>query len=247
MKRPEKAKAIERLQKALTSISELQNQPRDSPAFKKWHRDTMVAIIYTFGEESVNCNYFVNVSHERKTHAEHVPLYQSVLQSMIEEVQEYWEEQTVPGAPDARPIQANKRYVFIIFGHDRANALELQKVLRNNWNLDAKMLEDFPGKGRTLIEKFEQVADDVNYAFALMTPDDTVQKEGEDYDQARPNVLFELGWFCGRLDRSRTCILFKRTTKIPSDLKGIERYEFDKSVKEQHGSIEKELKEAGVI
>lgn len=123
----------------------------------------------------------------------------------------------------------------------------MQKVLKNGWNLDARFLEDFPGKGRTLIEKFEQVADDMTYAFALMTADDTVQKEGVDYDQARPNVLFELGWFCGRLGRSRTCILFKKKTKIPSDLEGIERYEFDKSVKEQHGAIQSELKSAGVI
>ena len=134
------------------------------------------------------------------TEAAHEPLYQSVLQSLIEEVQEYWEEQTIPGSPAARAIQANTRNVFIIFGHDRANALELQKMLKNSWNLDAVMLEDYAGKSRTLIKKFEDVADTVNYTFALMTADDTVQKAEEDYDQARPNVLFELGWFCYKQD-----------------------------------------------
>jgi predicted nucleotide-binding protein len=243
----EKAKAIERLQKALVGISELQNQPRDTPAFKKWHMDTLIAITHIFGEKSPNLNYFLDIRLELRTSAEHVPLYQSVLQSMIEEVQEYGVEQIVPGSPAARIIKANARDVFIIFGHDRANALELQKMLKTTWNLDAVMLEDYAGKSRTLIKKFEDVADTVKYAFALMTADDTVQKTGEDYDQARPNVLFELGWFCCRLTRSGVCLLFQKNTKIPSDLEGIERLEFDKSVKEQHGNIEKELKEAGVI
>ncbi len=109
------------------------------------------------------------------------------------------------------------------------------------------MLEDYAGKSRTLIRKFEDVADTVNYTFALMTADDTVQKAEEDYDQARPNVLFELGWFRCKLTRSGVCLLFQKNTKIPSDLEGIERLEFDKSVKEQHAGIQAELKSAGLI
>ncbi len=127
MKRPEKAKAIERLQKALAGLSELQNQPLDSPAFKKWHRDTMIAITHIFGEESLQLNCFLNIHLEIMTEAAHEPLYQSVLQSLIEEVQEYWEEQTIPGSPAARTIQANTRNVFIIFGHDRQTPSNYKK------------------------------------------------------------------------------------------------------------------------
>jgi hypothetical protein len=46
------------------------------------------------------------------------------------------------------------------------------------------------------------------------------------YAQARPNVIFELGWFYGSLGHSRVCILFKNGTQIHSDLGGISRVQF---------------------
>jgi predicted nucleotide-binding protein with TIR-like domain len=170
MNPPEKAKAIQRLQKALANISELQNQPLDSPAFKKWHRDTMIAIIHTFGEESLNCNFFLNVSHELKTHAEHVPLYQSALQSMIEEIQEYWEEETTPRTPAGPTVNVNTRKVFIIHGHDHGTKDTVARFV-TKLKLDPVILHEKPNEGRTIIEKFEANAE-VAYAIALLTPDD---------------------------------------------------------------------------
>ena len=61
--------------------------------------------------------------------------------------------------------------------------------------------------GATIIEKFEQHAD-VRNAFVLLTPDDvayTVDQENVPEDQrtterrARPNVIFEFGYFVGKL------------------------------------------------
>jgi predicted nucleotide-binding protein len=52
---------------------------------------------------------------------------------------------------------------------------------------------DEPGKGRTLIEKFEEEARDAVFAFALLTPDDVIKTEKVEYIQPRPNVIFELG------------------------------------------------------
>jgi predicted nucleotide-binding protein len=77
-----------------------------------------------------------------------------------------------------------------------------------------------PGKGRTLIEKFEQEAQRAVFAFAILTPDDWVSLDEVEYAQARPNVVFELGWFFGRLRREKVCILLQRGTRIHSDLDG---------------------------
>jgi predicted nucleotide-binding protein len=109
------------------------------------------------------------------------------------------------------------------------------------------VLRYHPGKGRTLIEKFEQEAQDACYAIALLTPDDLVEVSGTHQFQARPNVLLELGWFFGRLGRARVCILFKKGTKIPSDLDGISRIEFSESVEEKVLEIEAELGAAGLL
>lgn len=62
-----------------------------------------------------------------------------------------------------------------------------------------------------------------------------------------PNVTFELGWFYGRLGRSKVCILSRKGTKIHSDLDGINRIDFTESVEERIGEIERELKEARLV
>jgi len=144
------------------------------------------------------------------------------------------------------PVLGNK--VFIVHGHDEANLHKLRDLLKYRYKLDCIVMKWKAGQGRTLIEKFEQEAQDAGFAFILMTPDDLVKVEGKDeYAQARPNVIFELGWFYGKLKRDRVCILFKKGTKIHSDLDGISRIEFNESVEDKVLEIEKELKAAGLI
>jgi predicted nucleotide-binding protein len=48
---------------------------------------------------------------------------------------------------------------------------------------------------RPLTEKFEDEAQTCSFAFAIFTPDDEVVKPDKPYKQARPNVIYEVGWF----------------------------------------------------
>lgn len=137
--------------------------------------------------------------------------------------------------------------VFIVHGHDERNLRRLRDLLRTRWGINPIVMSSQPGKGRTLIEKFEEEAQQTAYAIVLMTPDDLIQLERGDYTQARPNVIFELGWFYGRLGRSKVCILFKRGNRIHSDLDGISRIEFAESVAETRDELERELLDAGVL
>jgi len=137
--------------------------------------------------------------------------------------------------------------VFIIHGHNLAAARELQNLLREELDLDGVMLKDEPEAGRTAIEKFEDCARNCEFAFALFTPDDTIIEEaGELYSQARPNALFELGWFYGNTGRKCTAILLQKGTKLPTDLDGLITLCFHDSVTEVSSRIRKELKQAGV-
>ena len=137
--------------------------------------------------------------------------------------------------------------VFIVHGHDELNLLRLKELIRDRWRLEPIVLAAKPGKGRTIIEKFEDEAQRVAFAFVLLTPDDVVATESGSYAQPRPNVVFELGWFYGRLGRNRVCILFKAGTQIHSDLDGISRVQFAESVEEVVDQIERELIEASVL
>ena len=139
------------------------------------------------------------------------------------------------------------RNVFIIHGHDMTPPLQLQKLLKDEWNIDSIILMNKPGKGRTIIEKFEEEAKKASYAFAILTPDDIINAKENQYLQARPNVIFELGWFYGRVGRDRVCIMLKEGTIIHSDLAGVSRIQFKESICEKVLEIRDELKNQSII
>ena len=239
MDRPPKSKAIERLRKVLDEISELKNLPHGSPQFEKWRRNTRVAIINTFGSELHHITDFDNISFFsfstsnfalQEAYVDGLESAASVLASMIEEINEYWEDETqTPTSSEIREdTKITTNEIFIVHGRDEGAK---DKVARFLENLDLKpvILAEMPAKGRTIIEKFEQHAQ-VGYAIVLLTPDDAGSLQGDENDpkpRARQNVIFELGFFVGRLGRKRVCALTKGTVEIPSDYAGIEYIPFN--------------------
>jgi Predicted nucleotide-binding protein containing TIR-like domain len=180
-------------------------------------------------------------------------LYRAFLLALLDELQKRPERIVrlnpfrTHSAPVEIPAPIASPTVFLIHGHDELNLLRLSKLLKDQWNLDSLVLKEKAGKGRTLIEKFEEEAPAATFAIALLSPDDLVQGSGSPYLQARPNVVFELGWFYGRLGRERVCILKRVDTKLHSDLDGISRIDFKESVEEVVTEIEKELTTAEII
>jgi len=140
-----------------------------------------------------------------------------------------------------------EKAVFIVHGHDEANALKLDALIRDRFKLRTIVLRFEANRGRTLIDKFEQEAARANFALVLLSPDDLIDVKDAPYLQARPNVFFELGWFYGRLGRERTTIVWKRGGKLPTDLDGVGRVEFTTSVDEAYLELERELAAAEII
>jgi predicted nucleotide-binding protein len=101
----------------------------------------------------------------------------------------------------------------------------LQSVARflEQLGLRAIILREQPDAGRTIIEKFEDCAADVGFAVVLLTPDDLAGSATSPAaaSRARQNVIFELGYFAGKLGRGRACLLRKGEVEIPSDLYGV--------------------------
>ena len=136
--------------------------------------------------------------------------------------------------------------VFVIHGHDELNTLRLQTMLKDQFSLDVVVMTARPGQSRPIIEKFEENARNCSFAFALFTPDDQVEKAEEKYHQARPNVIFETGWFVGRLGKERVMILLKEGTDIYSDFDGVSRVQYKDDVKDAFLQIQTELKASGL-
>jgi predicted nucleotide-binding protein len=113
--------------------------------------------------------------------------------------------------------------VFIVHGHSQA-ALQAAARFVNKLGLREIILHEQANEGRTIIEKFEDHSH-VEFALVLLTPDDRGGKEGVPYEQqqgrARQNVILELGFFLGKLERKRVCALYQQGTELPSDYHGV--------------------------
>jgi predicted nucleotide-binding protein len=81
----------------------------------------------------------------------------------------------------------------------------------------------------------------------VFTPDDQVTSSSVTYLQARPNVIYERGWFCGKLGWSQAMLLLKEGTTLFSNFGGIMQKRFVQNVSEKATEIRKELMAAGKI
>jgi predicted nucleotide-binding protein len=70
-------------------------------------------------------------------------------------------------------------------------------------------------------------------------------KPNELKPRARQNVIFELGYFVGKLGRNRVCALHKEEVEIPSDFQGVLYVPMDSSSAWRF-LLAKEIKQAGM-
>jgi predicted nucleotide-binding protein len=133
-----------------------------------------------------------------------------------------------PTAPTFAAAPPPTKKVFVVHGHDN-EAKETVARFLERLKLEPIILHEQANEGRTVIEKFEIYAD-VGFAVVLLTPDDVgaLASERENLkSRARQNVVLELGYFLGKLKRSRVCALYKRGVEIPSDYQGVLYVELD--------------------
>src|SRR6266581_6580970 len=136
---------------------------------------------------------------------------------------------------------------FIVHGHDDDALDELNDYLEKTLNFPAPVvLKNESSIGRTIIEKFEEKSEGVDLVFVLLTPDDQVKATPEERQvtfRARQNVIFELGYFYGKLGRcrGRVIILHKTEAELPSDIHGIASIDISKGIAGADNEIRREL------
>ena len=237
MPRPTKARAVERLQRVLDAIPDLKQLRRGSPEFEKWHRDTKVAIVHTFEDSPSKAKDFEDIRYSlsafvidrtpdskfQEAYVRGLDSAAAILQSMIDEVEEYWEENGQEPKSSEAPERAhwiNTNQVFVIHGSDHGTRDTVTRFLEG-LGLEVVILQEQPDQGRTVIEKFEQCAQG-DFAIALFTPDDVGGPSDDDLQpRARQNVIFEFGYLIGKFGRDRVRALVKGNPEIPSDYSGV--------------------------
>ena len=135
MERPTKSVALARLRTALESIPELTQRPHDSQAFAKWRRKTDIAVANTFGNKTRHVHEFGSIRYSlsdvvalaartpdpyQEAYLRGLASAKALLESMIEEIEEYWEDGHRAPTPSVsrKEERTNTNEVFIIHGRD---------------------------------------------------------------------------------------------------------------------------------
>jgi hypothetical protein len=130
-------------------------------------------------------------------------------------------------AADVAKPTAVRPKIFVVHGRNDGLKNEVGRFL-GKIGFDDIILHEQANVGRTLITKFEDVAKDVVYAIVLMTPDDVGGLAGESQSyRARQNVIFELGYFVGKLGRDRVAAIVVGEIEKPGDYQGVVYIPYD--------------------
>ncbi|MBU1967554.1 nucleotide-binding protein [Patescibacteria group bacterium] len=137
--------------------------------------------------------------------------------------------------------------VFIVHGRDENNIKDTIAYFLKELGLEPVILHEQPNEGRTIIEKFEDYSS-VAYAVVLLTPDDLGGLASEKPElslRSRQNVVFELGYFIGKLGRKKVCALCQKGVELPSDFHGVLYVPLDETG-EWQSRLKKELEAVGL-
>lgn len=140
----------------------------------------------------------------------------TLIDTMIEDLQ-----LDVP-KPLVQTINQNKNTkVFVVHGRDDLAKIEVARFLEK-LGIEAIILHEQANGGATIIEKFEQYSD-VGFAIILYTPCDVGKYKNDKRTtaRARQNVVFEHGYFIGKIGRKNVLALVKDNIEKPSDIAGV--------------------------
>jgi predicted nucleotide-binding protein len=117
---------------------------------------------------------------------------------------------------------ASSGAIFVVHGHAPIRH-EVVRVLERATGRNVIVLHEKPNAGRTILEKFEDHAADAAFAVVLLTADDEggIRASGDLHLRSRQNVIFELGFFFGKLGRQRVAVLLEENVERPSDIDGL--------------------------
>ena len=214
------------------------------PLYDTWMGEINIFNERHLKEHPLHDSIFTTYSHYRKNSSSHSEMM-GYLRALSTDTDFFETNLSQPQNSTGRNIMSN--IVFIVHGHDETAKLDMARTLEK-LGFEAIILHEQPDAGRTIIEKFEDYAD-VNFAVILYTECDLgrAKEEPEDSEQyrARQNVVFEHGFFIGRLGRDHVCALVKGNVETPGDLSGVVYVPMDKAGAWKM-SLAKNMKAAGL-
>jgi len=214
----------------ITSMTELKQARTGYYSWNEYNEDLL---LHLFDNSSIKEGYrksFFSVSMHEETldkqiedFRDNVDYYLRKLESIRERLEIFEVSPRLIQPPLASQQLTLSKKVFVVHGHDEG-AKEAVARFISKLGLQPIILNEQPNSGKTIIEKFEDSAEEVGFAVVLLTPDDMGyprDKPEELKPRPRQNVVLELGYFLAKLGRSRVCALYKGNVELPSDYDGV--------------------------
>jgi hypothetical protein len=204
-----------------------------------------------------NINFHPMVYFGRMTEEDYRPSWNSGKAALLNLINTMVEELTLFGSPTQSTSEGKPRSpeafmeqsVFVVHGHDEEMKQSVARALEK-LGLHAIILHEQPNSGRTVIEKFMDYGQVASFAVVLLSPDDLAYGKDEQPSdaryRARQNVILELGFFLGKLGRSRVVVIHREVERfeMPSDYAGVLFVPYDQRGTWQYELL-RELKAAG--
>lgn len=121
--------------------------------------------------------------------------------------------------------------IFLSYGHDKAAVLAVRQFC-HDVDLQTVILSEVIPSGMTYFEALDTMFNDVEAAVCILTGDDLVIKSSSDEEHSlrpRQNVIWEMGFFAGRLGRSKVHMLVEDGIEIPSNLSGLNFIQYEEN------------------
>lgn len=238
---------VELIQSLIDDLNELPYS--DEVRMDAFQRRAEMIIRRVFGDSSKYLNDLIQIRKLLVFHGDTLKTRKSnmlnLLETILLEMELFGEPQNINKNKQFEQIISNK--IFVVHGHDGEMKHDIARTLEK-LGLESIILHERQNWGRTIIEKFENFSD-VNFAVVLLSPDDVGCSKSDFPDGAKPrarqNVIFELGYFIGKLGRNRVAALYRGDDiEIPSDYDGVAYIPYD-SFDGWKLKLVRELKECG--
>ena len=230
---------------------EMKDITSDNPDFVAWNNSLIRFMEKNYGINSTTTSNFKNRRYSLSIYTPGTPVssfinaYKKGMAVTVKELEilleeENFEDDTIK-VGNKKNVFSKK--VFIVHGRDDSKKYEVSGFLYEQ-GLEPIILHEQVNNGQTIIEKIEKNSD-VACAIILLTPDDEGKLKNSDSPlktRARQNVIFEAGYFMGKLGRNRTIIL-SGVEETMSDIDGIVYINIDN----YKAALLKELKELNLI
>jgi len=220
------------------------------PAFKSWRNDSIRFLEKVFGEESNEAVTFENIEFYnsyltydllsggwKENILKEKDTFDKGLRNAIFYLKNYEteiihdvdiSERAGAGARQKGSSKGdNRKNIFIVHGRNDSVKDKVANFI-SKLGIEPIILNEQINRGQTLLEKFEEYSD-VKVAIIIFTNEDIGDyNDNSEYEKrARQNMIFEAGYFLGKLGKKNTIVIAEQGVMMPSVLEGYTYFQMD--------------------